>query len=101
MATKKVKDGYELVTTDSGFTCEVEVEALNDMRVLNLIRKIEGTTEETEQVFLFNDLAHLILSDKEYARLENHVAKDNGRIPVDALYKEFTQIFTHLKSAKN
>ena len=98
---KKIKEGYEVVTTDSGFTCEVEVEALNDMRVLNLIRKIEGTTEETEQVFLFNDLAHLILSDKEYSRLEAYVKTDSGRIPVDALYKEFTQIFTHLKSAKN
>lgn len=98
---KKIKEGYELVTTDSGFTCEVEVEALNDMRVMSLIRGITRTEDKAEEIFLLEDLAHTILSDKEYKRLEAHVKTDSGRIPVNAMYKEFMQIFTYLKSAKN
>ena len=96
----KEKEGYRIVTTSTGFTCQVEIDALNDMRVMKIIRQIEHS-DDTEQAFLFNDLAELILSADDYNKLEKHVETESGRVPVDKIYSEFAEIFNNLKEAKN
>lgn len=100
MATKKVKDGYKEVTTTSGFTCQVEIEAMNDMRVLDILRKIDNTESDTDKMFLFKDMASLVLSESDYTRLCEHVATKSGRIPIDKMYAEFGEIFSSMNEAK-
>lgn len=96
----KEKEGYRIVTTSTGFTCQVEIEAMNDTRVMKIIRKIESA-DDTERTFLFNDLAELILSADDYNKLEAHVKTESGRVPVDKFYSEFAEIFDNLKEVKN
>lgn len=100
MATKKVKDGYKEVTTTSGFTCQVEVEAMNDMRVLKILRKIDNADNDTDKMFMFDDMASLVLSESDYARLCEHVATKSGRVPIDKIYAEFGEIFSSMNEAK-
>ena len=96
----KEKEGYRIVTTSTGFTCQVEIDALNDIKVLKIIRELMKA-DDAEAAFLYDDLANIILSADDYKRLEEHVKTESGRVPVDKLYKEFTEIFNNVKEAKN
>ena len=96
----KEKEGYRIVTTSTGFACQVEIDALNDIKVLKIIRELMKA-DDADAAFLYDDLANIILSADDYKRLEEHVKTESGRVPVDKIYSEFAEIFNNLKEAKN
>lgn len=84
------------ITTKSGFTCEIDPDALNDWELLEGFREIDkGNTSAIV------DVAPRLIGDDAFNRLKEHVRTDKGRIPVDAIINEISQIMNGSNEGKN
>lgn len=83
------------ITTQSGFTTEVNENVVDDVRLVRAIQKLQqgdGTA--------ILDVADIILSEKEQEKLFEHISVEGGRVPVGAFGAELTEIITSLRSGK-
>lgn len=88
------------VKTSTGFKCKIDEDIKNDYRLLKAISnadsedaslKIKGTT----------DLVSLIFGENE-SKLMEHIAKKNdGKIPVEAVTAELTDVLNSINELKN
>ncbi|MCQ2530280.1 MAG: hypothetical protein MJ086_03400 [Lachnospiraceae bacterium] len=89
------------VTTQSGFKCKVNPEAMDDMRLvesITVLKKDGDLFEKTEAVF---QLLILMIGEEQKAKLYEHVAeKENGRVPLKAFEREVADIFEAMKDSK-
>lgn len=83
------------ITTSSGFACEVNEAALDDMELLELIEALE----ERESVSAYRKIIDKILPG-ERQRLYEHVRTEDGRVPISAVSAEIADIFRLIKSGK-
>lgn len=82
------------VETSTGFICEVDENAFNDVRLLAALRKLrngDGTA--------ILDVAEFVLAEKDIERLYKHV-EENGRVPLEKFGNELTDIIQASNSGK-
>lgn len=88
-------------TTESGFSFEIPDERFNNMEVIDLLREIqrgeEGEIGEAEMLFAVSGLAELLLGKKDKKRMYNHLRKESGQVPIDAVMAEVMNIFNASK----
>ena len=75
------------ITTASGFECEIEDEALNDMELLEALIGLDQG-ESDKMPFVLNRL----LGENKKA-MYDHVRTETGRVPVDKVSAELAEIF--------
>lgn len=78
------------ITTATGFKCEIEDEALDDMELLEGLIAIDNG-DASFMPFVLNRL----LGDNKQA-LYDHVRTESGRVPTKALSEELGEIFKAL-----
>ena len=74
------------IETKSGFKCKIDEEALDDMRLLELIAGLE------ENPLYLTKLLELFLGEGQKEKLYKHVENKKGRVPVSVLQEELTEI---------
>lgn len=79
------------ITTATGFVCEIEDEALDDMELLEGLIAIDHG-ESDQLSFVLNRL----LGDETKKALYDHVRTESGRVPTKAVSEELAEIFKAL-----
>lgn len=73
------------IKTESGFSCKIDENVVDDMRFLRLLRKAD------ENSIFLDDLARAILGDDATEALYNHIEEDN-RVPIEKFSNELREI---------
>ena len=81
--------------TKSGFAFKLYDEAMNDMELLEDLKKLDGG-----DVLAVPSILERMLG-KQKEDLYNHVRTESGRVPIDALVGELKGIFEASRDAKN
>ena len=87
--------GKTHIITSSGFECDIDEGALDDMELLDDLVAIDGG-----DVSKFTPADKKILGDDEKERLYEHIRDDSGRVPVSAFGVELGDIIKGLNSKK-
>lgn len=75
------------ITTKSGFCCEVNENAADDLEFLDIICEIDDGN-----VRAYRKMLNKLLSGGDQERLFSHIRTEDGRIPLSALDRELTEI---------
>lgn len=84
------------VKTKSGFACKIDEEALNDWELLEGFREVDKGNASA-----IVDIAPRLLGEDAFKELKEHVRTDKGRIPVDAMINEISEIMSGANAGKN
>lgn len=77
------------VVTSTGFKCNIDPDALNDMDLFDCICKLQdGDMMQLPKIF------GKLLSDEDYNRLKDHCRTESGRVPIERISEELNNIFT-------
>ncbi len=85
------------IITESGFTCELDVDALNDWELHEILLD-GGALSESR---FARAVLEKCMSPKDAQRLKDHVRTETGRIPADALVKEVMELLQSSNKEKN
>ena len=86
------------VTTESGFKCEIDVEALNDWELYEIL--LSGDDKLAETRFI-KGVMDKCMSREDAQRLKDHVRTESGRIPANAITNEMLEIMQMVQKEKN
>ena len=82
-------------TTKTGFNFELNEDNLNDYELFKLITGLE------ENQWLLPKLVTKLLGEEQEKRLLDHVRTPDGKVPMNVIDKEITDIFSLSKELKN
>lgn len=82
------------IETSSGFCCEIDENASNDMELLEDLAALDSG-----DVTVLPSALTRILGAENKRKLYDHVRVD-GRVPIDRITDEITEILTQLNSKK-
>lgn len=85
------------LTTETGFTCELDVEALNDWELHEIL--LDGG--ELVDSRFSRAVMNKCMSRADAEKLKDHVRTETGRVPADALVKEVMDLLQQSKKEKN
>lgn len=87
--------------TKSGFKFKVDKRAVTDQRMLDaIVRSMSKNADE--QVKGSVEVYLLLLGEKQYKKLEEHIMKQNdGFCPADIMAAEYAEIMESAKELKN
>ena len=92
MAVKTIK-------TSNGFTCKINEDVLDDIRIFEAVRKVEsGTTDEKLNASV--DLIDTILGVEQKEKLYKFLEKKEGKASITAVTDTLADIFKKLSEAK-
>lgn len=74
--------------TKSGFAFSVDENAMNDMELVDVL-----ADKETDDAFRMSYILKRLLPADQRKKLYDHVRRDTGRVPVDAVVAEIEDIF--------
>ena len=77
------------IETKSGFSCEINDEALNDWETVEKLVDAQGGDYRA-----MIDVLRDIIGDEGYKAAKDHVRGDNGRVPADKIQSLFFEILT-------
>ena len=80
-------------TTSSGFTYQIDENVLQDYELLEAIAETETKT------IMITRVVRLLLGD-DIDKLKNHVRDENGRVSIEKMNVEITEIFEAQKKLK-
>lgn len=83
------------IITSSGFECDIDEAALDDMELLDDLVSIDQG-----EVTKFPSAVRRILSAEEKNRLYDHLRNAEGRVPVESFGAELGDIISGLSSKK-
>lgn len=86
-----------ILTTETGFTCELDIDALNDWELHEIL--LDGG-ELVDSRFSRAVMAKC-MSKADAEKLKDHVRTESGRIPADLLVKEVMDLLQQSKKEKN
>ena len=86
------------VTLSCGFEAEIDEQAVNDMRFLDLLSDYEKG--DKEKIFSLKEMSDLILQPEEKAKLYEALKDEKGRIPIDSFGEAMTELVNQLGSKK-
>lgn len=82
--------------TESGFSFNIDQDALDDWEVVKILRRIDkGETA------LIVDAIEKILGEELESKLESFIRKRDGKVSASAMTKEFVEILNSIKDGKN
>lgn len=85
------------ITTKSGFCCEIDPEALNNMELVDALAEVQNGNS-----LAYPTVCLLILGKETRTRLYNHLRNEAGRVPPADVDRELTEIMNALgQPAKN
>lgn len=83
------------IKTESGFECEVDEEAFDDMRFLQLLQKVD------ENPLNFDKVARKIMGDDATERLYDHIEnKETKKVPVMAFANALSEIMEKMGNSE-
>lgn len=82
--------------TKSGFECEVNADALNDMEVLDLLCEMQDGN-----ALVMGKLVTKLLGKDGRAALYEHYRKEDGRVPTEDVGNAISEIFNSFAAGKN
>lgn len=82
--------------TKSGFEFEMDVRQMDDMRILDMIIEISNGN-----ILLLSSLATKILGKEQKEKLYRHLEKREGKVSIEKLSNEITEIFNAGNEGKN
>ncbi len=82
--------------TASGFEFEMDDQALNDMELIEDLMQVDKG-----DVTALPGVLKTLLGEEQKKKLYDHVRNEKGRVPMDLLAKEVTEIFKASKTVKN
>lgn len=85
------------LTTESGFTCDLDIDALNDWELHEIL--MDGG-ELVDSRFT-RAVMEKCMSKDDAKALKEHVRTESGRIPADAMVKEVMELLQQSKKEKN
>jgi len=88
------------ITTSSGFVCEIDDAAGNDMELLDLFVDIDETEEPGEQMLIASKIARKLLGNEGRKKLYAHIRTPEGNVPIDRFMEIFQEIIQNLGDAK-
>lgn len=82
------------ITTDSGYTCEVKEDAMNDMRILDALTKVESRkTDAATKVIKLIDILDALLGEEQKDDLYDFVVAKEGQAKTEAVFGIIKEIF--------
>lgn len=85
------------ITTKSGFTCDIDPDALNDSELLDAIAELQSGNK-----LAFPVVSLKVLGRENRAKLYDHLRTAAGRVPLEGVDREMTEIMQALgKPAEN
>lgn len=75
--------------TQSGFEFEISKNVLNDYELLEDMGQIESNP------VLLTTVVRKVLGDKQTEKLKDHVRSETGKVQIDRMSEEITDIFTN------
>ena len=72
--------------TESGFKYSVDKEAVQDMEFIELVAESQKNPAKLPEMILW------VLGEEQKKKLYDHVRTKKGRVPLDKIDAEFTQI---------
>ena len=88
------------VTTESGFVCTIEEDALDDFELLEALGEMDNKEDGLRLIAGFKDTMKLLLGEEQKDKLFDHIRAEHGRVKVSVLKTEIMQIFAGLSEAK-
>ena len=85
------------ITTESGFKCELDTEALNDWEIHEILLSDDMMRESK----FARAVMEKCMSKEDVQRLKDHVRTETGRVPADAIVRALTEILQLVGSEKN
>ncbi|MDO5131448.1 MAG: hypothetical protein Q4D81_00515 [Eubacteriales bacterium] len=79
--------------TSTGFEYEVDKEVLTDFEFLELLADVQAGGQNGMKVFA---MIRKALGEEQKARLCDHCRAESGRVPLDSVTNEITEIFSAL-----
>lgn len=93
MAESKTAD----ITTSSGFSCKLDLMRLDNMELFEEIAEFQ---KSSNVVALSRALA-MVLGDEAKKVLYEHLRTEDGRVPIEDLGRELTEILKGVNAGKN
>ena len=85
------------ITTQSGFTCEIDPTVLDNMELVDALAEVQG-----DNPLAYSTVSRLVLGKETRAKLYDHLRTEDGRVPTANVDRELTEIMQALgKPAKN
>lgn len=78
--------------TESGFEYQIADNAMDNMELLDAIAEIDSE----DNPLAISKVINLLIGKEEKKKLYNHCRAEDGRVPIEALVNEVTQIFQSL-----
>ena len=94
MTDKKKKD-FIIGETRSGFSFEIAKTRFDNFELLEILGELD------ENPLLLPKVTKMILGDEEKKRLYDHVRRDDGTVPTEAIGDELADIFDSVREVKN
>ena len=82
--------------TKSGFEFEIAENVMDNMELVDIL-----ADDDTDMVYRVSKIARLVLGKEQKQRLYDHHREDDGRVPVEAVYEDISEIFQSFKQGKN
>lgn len=82
--------------TKTGFVFKIEEEALNDYELLEKMVKADNG-DTSLMVGIISD----VLGEEQKERLKDHVRNEKGKVPIEKMIQEFTEILKNNQDGKN
>lgn len=82
--------------TTNGFEFSVQEKALNDYRLLKVLRQIDKGRAD-----YMVDAVGILLGDDQADRLEQFIQKRDGEVTTSAMAEEFSEIIRAVSALKN
>ncbi|MHC5375759.1 hypothetical protein ACYSNU_18535 [Enterococcus sp. LJL120] len=81
--------------TKSGFVYQISEDCLNDYELLEMVGQLE------EEPLILTKVVNSVLGAKQATALKNHVRTEDGRVPLNIMESELTEIFQNQNETKN
>lgn len=89
------------ITTASGYTCEVRDDAMNDMRVLDALIKVESKkTDAATKVVKLIEILDALLGEEQKDDLYDFVVATEGQAKTEKVFSLLKEIFEAVGEGK-
>lgn len=88
-------DNMVQITTDSGYVCSINREAMDDMRIMDALIDLQNGTK-MEQVTALRTIIDRMLGEKQKELLYKHLEDKEGRAGMGMIQRELLDIFTKI-----
>lgn len=88
-----------IVTTSSGFECEVNESISEDWRFVKAVAQADSS-DESDQLQGYTKIISLMLGEAGEKKLEDHVKRPDGIVPLKAINNEVIELIRAIKEKK-